>query len=83
MRKGRNKRRRMTRSVRGNYDAERIKEVDGGVRSDGRRGKVEEEEEKVEWKLGCIEEGGGWSDMEGDCLQCEFHHRIIITFPHI
>ena len=67
MRKGRNKRRRMTRrSVRGNYDAERIKEVDGGVRSDGRRGKVEEEEEKVEWKLGCIEEVGGGSEMGGE-----------------
>jgi hypothetical protein len=49
------------RSMRGNYDAERIKEVDGGVRSDGRRGKVEEEE-----KVECIEEGGGWGEMGGE-----------------
>jgi len=47
--------------MRGNYDAERIKEVDGGVRSDGRRGKVEEEE-----KFECIEEGGGWGEMGGE-----------------
>lgn len=40
--------------------------LDGGVSSDGRRGKVEEEEEKVEWKLGCIEEVGGWSEMGGE-----------------
>lgn len=47
--------------MRGNYDAERIKEVDGGVRSDGRRGKVEEEE-----KVECIEEVGGWGEMGGE-----------------
>jgi len=67
-----------TRGARGgvgrNDDAEKKGEVEGGTSGNGRRGKMEEEEEG-ECKLGCREErrgqgGGGkvWERVGGGCV---------------